>query len=80
MRGPDWRAFADEFMRGTVFTRPANAAGIPAMSVPLASSATGLPIGIQFMAPYGDETTLFELAGQLERVRPWAHRLPPVHA
>lgn len=80
VRGPDWRAFADEFMRGTVFTRPANAAGIPAMSVPLASSATGLPIGIQFMAPYGDETTLFELAGQLERVRPWAHRLPPVHA
>lgn len=80
VRGPDWRAFADEFMHGTAFTRPANAAGIPAMSVPLFQTPAGLPLGIQFMAPYGDETTLFELAGQLERARPWAHRLPPVHA
>ncbi|HCW21766.1 MAG TPA: amidase, partial [Achromobacter sp.] len=80
MRGPDWRAFASEFMQGTVFTRPANAAGIPAMSVPLFQTPAGLPIGIQFMAPYGDETTLFELAGQLERARPWEGRLPPTHA
>lgn len=80
VRGPDWRAFADAFMRGTVYTRPANAAGIPAMSVPLFQSPTGLPIGMQFMAPYGDETTLFELAGQLERALPWGDRLPPVHA
>lgn len=80
VRSSDWRAFADEFMRGTVFTRPANAAGVPAMSVPLCRDASGLPIGIQFMAPYGDDTTLIELAGQLERARPWADRLPPVHA
>ncbi|MFF7400328.1 amidase [Achromobacter sp. NPDC008082] len=80
VRGPDWRAFADEFMHGTVYTRPANAAGIPAMSVPLFQTTAGLPIGIQFMAPYGDETTLFELAGQLERARPWRHRVPPLHA
>ena len=29
---------------------------------------------------FGDEATLFRLAGQLEQVRPWKNRLPPVCA
>jgi amidase len=57
-----------------------NVAGAPAMSVPLAWSASGLPIGVQFAARAGAERTLFELAYELERARPWAGRLPPVHA
>jgi len=57
-----------------------NVAGAPAMSVPLAWSAQGLPIGVQFAARAGQERTLFELAYQLEAARPWAHRIPPVHA
>ena len=51
--------------------------GIPAMSVPLAWSGDGLPLGVQFVARFGDEATLFRLAGQLELEQAWAGRRPP---
>ncbi|HEY1282437.1 MAG TPA: amidase [Acidimicrobiales bacterium] len=58
----------------------ANITGNPAMSVPLWWNADGLPIGVHFLGRFGDEATLFRLAAQLEQARPWAGRLPPVHA
>ena len=61
-------------------TQVANQTGVPAMSVPLYWNAAGLPIGVQFTAPFGDEATLFQLAAQLEAARPWAGRIPPVSA
>jgi amidase len=54
----------------------ANITGNPAMSVPLHSDGDGLPIGVDFLARFGDEATLIRLAGQLEQARPWAHRRP----
>ncbi|MFC4321830.1 amidase [Litchfieldia salsa] len=60
------------------YTPVANATGIPAMNVPLYWNQEGLPIGVHFMAPYGDEATLFQLAGQLEEARPWKERYPAV--
>ncbi|WP_078543354.1 amidase [Litchfieldia alkalitelluris] len=60
------------------YTPVANATGIPAMNVPLYWNDQGLPVGVHFMAPYGDEVTLFQLAGQLEEARPWKDREPGV--
>jgi len=57
-----------------------NATGQPAMSVPLHWNDAGLPIGMQFVSRFGDEATLFRLAGQLEKAKPWIGRVPPVCA
>lgn len=67
-----------ESLEPTPNTQVANQTGVPAMSVPLYWNAEGLPIGVQFTAPFGDEATLFQLAAQLEAARPWAGRVPPV--
>lgn len=59
------------------YTAIFNVTGQPAMSVPLNWNSEGLPIGMQFAARFGDEATLFRLAGQLERTQPWFDKLPP---
>jgi len=58
------------------YTALANHTGQPAMSVPLAMSEDGVPIGVMFTARYGAEATLLSLAAQLEGTRPWKDRLP----
>lgn len=66
--------------QGRVFpyTPPFNFSGQPSMSLPLAMSAAGLPIGMMFTAKYADEATLFRLASQLEKEAPWKARRPQV--
>ncbi|MCC6222946.1 MAG: amidase [Thermoleophilia bacterium] len=50
----------------------------PALSVPAGWSAEGLPIGLQIVARrYRDDEAL-RIGAALARVRPWAHRRPPL--
>ena len=58
------------------FTSVCNAAGVPAMSVPLAWTPDGLPIGLHFVGRFGSEEMLFSLAAQLEQAHPWADKRP----
>ncbi len=69
---------ATRSLERTPFTQVANLCGLPAMSVPLYWNPDGLPCGSQFIARFGDETTLFKLAAQLEKARPWFDKRPPV--
>jgi len=62
------------------YTPLANVTGHPSMSVPLSWNAAGLPIGSMFTGRFGDEATLFRLAGQLEAARPWKDRRAAVDA
>jgi amidase len=57
------------------YTEIFNVTGQPAVSLPLAVSRSGLPIGIQFAAPLGEDAGLISLAAWLERERPWEGRL-----
>lgn len=70
---------ADNFEK-TPNTQIFNQTGQPAMSLPLHRSPSGLPIGVQFSAAFGDEATLLRLAAQLESAAPWIDRRPPVCA
>jgi len=68
---------AIESLSKTPFTQLANFTGQPAMSVPMHWTPDGLPCGVQFMAPFGDEATLFRIAAQLEQEKPWFDKRPP---
>jgi aspartyl-tRNA(Asn)/glutamyl-tRNA(Gln) amidotransferase subunit A len=60
-----------------VYTLPASLAGIPAASVPCAPTKSGLPIGLQIMAPAWKESTLFALASAWEARSPSRGAVPP---
>jgi len=71
------KPLADKTFEFMPYTPVFNVTGQPAMSVPLHWTPGGLPVGMHFVGRYGDEATLYRLAGQLERAQPWFERTPP---
>jgi amidase/6-aminohexanoate-cyclic-dimer hydrolase len=79
MSTSDDKGYLGAVLSSIGFTSMFNSAGNPAMSIPLAWSPDGLPIGVQFAGRFGDEATLFRLGAQLEAAQPWADRRPAAH-
>jgi aspartyl-tRNA(Asn)/glutamyl-tRNA(Gln) amidotransferase subunit A len=61
-------------------TSPFNLTGLPALSVPYGFSTENLPIGIQLVSKWFDESTILRLGGLLERKGGLSNRRPPAFA
>jgi amidase len=61
----------ERLVRYAAFTPLNNAAGTPAVSLPLGRTGTGLPIGVQLQALHGQERLLLELSYELEAAQPF---------
>ncbi len=68
--------FAEDVFEFIGYTPLANITGQPSISLPLAESPGGVPIGVLATGRYGEEHVLLSLAAQAERIRPWARRFP----
>jgi amidase len=62
----------------TPFTAIANLTGLPAMTLPLHWTETGVPVGVQVIGPPAGDALLLSLAAQVEAARPWGARRPPL--
>ena len=74
----DYHQVIDRLIDWVAFTPLQNTTGEPAISLPMAQSVNGLPVGMMFGAPLGHERRLVELAYELEAARPWPGIQGPV--
>jgi aspartyl-tRNA(Asn)/glutamyl-tRNA(Gln) amidotransferase subunit A len=66
----------DVMLTGTSFTPIWNLTGQPALSIPCAFSASGLPIGMQIVGRAFDEPTVFKVGDAYQRITDWHQRAP----
>jgi amidase len=67
----DYQQVMDRLTSWVAYTPLQNVTGEPAISLPLAQSADGMPVGMMLWAAIGQEALLLELAYELEAARPW---------
>jgi amidase len=80
MNGPDPLTALQAGGRFSPYTSVMNLTGEPSISLPLARTAGGLPIGVMLTAALGEEGLLLRLASQLEAAAPWPTAPAPLAA
>jgi amidase len=61
----------------TPWTSAWNVTGMPAVSLPVHWTPSGLPVGVMLAARPAEEELLLSLAAQVEAAAPWSERHPP---
>jgi amidase len=67
----DYQQVIDRLADWVSFTPLQNVTGEPAISLPLAETAAGMPVGMMLSAPTGHDRRLLELAYELEAASPF---------
>lgn len=75
-RDRSWWANFNANARWAPFAGPWNFAQYPAATVPVARHSSGMPIGVQLVAPPGGEALLLSVAARLQSLRPWPRHAP----
>ncbi|WP_439410050.1 amidase [Bradyrhizobium sp. DASA03076] len=68
----------DPHLGWSPFTWPINLSGLPAATLPCGFDRDGLPIGLQIVAHWLDEPTIFRIAAAFEEAQPWSSYWPPL--
>ena len=63
--------YAKNAVEFATYTGLYNVTGEPAISLPMGLDSNGMPLGVQFAAPYGEDKRLIELAYELEEAKGW---------
>jgi len=58
------------------FTVPVNLAGLPAVSIPVGLDQAAMPIGMQLIGPYLEESRILAAAHSYQQVTTWHQRVP----
>ncbi len=65
------------YLGWSAFTYPFNVTGVPAATVPCGRAANGLPVGLQIVGRWRDDTTVLRASAAFEALAPWEYDLPP---
>ena len=60
-----------------LYTIPINLAGLPGLSIPCGFGAQGLPVGLQVVGNYWDESRMLAAAHAFQQATDWHERVPP---
>jgi amidase len=71
----DFEQTMNRLIDWAAFSPLQNATGDPSISLPLATSAAGMPVGMMLSSTRGQEARLLRLAYELEEAKPWP-RIP----